>query len=201
MALASTAHAWQWGERYNHAAHAQKLQAKGKSEVACSSCHQLSATNFAPIAPGRNDHHPCIDCHGPAEFSRGPKCLTCHSSVRGFKPGKPWFPPYLQPGEFHVSFPHAKHVGSSDNCGGCHAAQEGRGSAPTAKSHGACGVCHARDVKPDMNNCAACHQPGPATAIAKPAEQPSPYRVTQKFDHASHARLTAARGVKSACTS
>jgi len=209
--FASVAHAsdpstWKWGERFSHVAHAARMAAKGKTESACASCHQLRAPDFTPVAPGKNNHHPCIDCHGPAEFSRGPKCLTCHSSVRGFRPGKPWFPPYLKPGEFHVAFPHAKHVGASgqaaETCGGCHAKQEGRTSAgASGKSHGACAICHAADVKPAMNDCGSCHQPGPAPAASHPSEEPSIYRTTQKFDHAAHAQKIAARGMKSACNS
>jgi hypothetical protein len=195
---------WKWGERFSHAAHAARLAAKGKAESPCASCHQLRGADFAPIPPGKNNHHPCIDCHGPSEFSRGPKCLTCHSSIRGFKPGRPWFPPYVQPGEFHVGFPHAKHVGgagqAAETCGGCHAKQEGRGGAgASGKSHGACGICHASDVKPAMSDCAGCHQPGPAPPAAHPAEEPSIYRTTQKFDHAAHARKVAQRGLKPAC--
>jgi hypothetical protein len=205
LAIAQEGKEWKWGERYSHVGHASKLEAKGKRELACKSCHQLRASDLSPIAPGKNNHKPCTDCHGPTEFARGPKCLTCHSNVRGFKPGKPWFPPYLSPGEFHIAFPHAKHVGqgqAADNCGGCHAKEEGKPtSASGGRSHGACGVCHARDVKPDMNDCAACHQPGLAPQVAHPAEQPSDYRVTAKFDHASHAQKVTARGLKPSCAS
>jgi hypothetical protein len=52
-----------------------------------------------------------------------------------------------------------------------------------------------------MNDCGSCHQPGPAPPSAHPAEQPSIFRVSRKFDHAAHASRVSARGVKPVCNS
>ncbi len=176
---------WGWGQRYSHLDHAAKVQQRGQQAVDCRSCHQLAGGNFAPLAVGRQDHRPCIDCHGGAEFSRGDKCLTCHSSIRTMKPGKPWFPPFRKPGEFHVAFAHAKHVqmtsGGKAECGGCH----GNGG-KAATGHVECARCHATGTLPDMNFCAGCHKPG--AAPAPEVSEASAFRVAN-FSHSRHQQV------------
>jgi hypothetical protein len=208
LSFASLAHAqFKWGERFEHQAHADRMAKKGKGSPSCVACHPLDARDFSPIAPGRLDHKPCIDCHGGAEFMRGNRCLTCHSSVKTFKPGKPWFPPYRKPGEFHTTFAHARHVAmlrgpQADTCGGCHPKEDGRGSGAVKSGHAACASCHAGQAQPDMNQCGACHVPGPpGPAKVSLVQQPSPFRVTEQFYHARHARQAAQKSVRVACTS
>jgi hypothetical protein len=201
---------FRWGERYSHAGHGQAMGKKGQASPECRACHFLDARTFAPIAPGALDHKPCVDCHRGSEFSRGPRCLTCHSSVRAFKPGKPWFPPYRSPGEFHVTFSHPRHVEllaasrAGEQCGGCHLAQDP--AAPSgAKSgfgHGACATCHAGQAAPDMNDCGGCHRAGPPERGPRPiADKPGPYRTTERFDHLRHAADAKKRGQTPVCTS
>jgi hypothetical protein len=207
--FSSLAHAdFKWGERFVHQFHAAQMQAKGQQSPRCNVCHLLDARDFSPIAPGRFNHKPCIDCHSGAAFQRGPRCLTCHSNIKAFKPGRPYFPPYRSPGEFHTTFSHAKHVSmiarspQADTCGGCHAKQEGRAPGKLNKGHSACASCHAGQASPDMNACESCHFSGPAPP--KPptmAAANSPFRVTAHFEHASHASHAAKRGVRAACTS
>jgi c(7)-type cytochrome triheme protein len=187
---------WGWGQRYSHPDHAAKLAARGQQAVDCRSCHQLAPGSFAPLAVGRQDHHPCVDCHIGAEFARGDRCLTCHSSIRTMKPGKPWFPPFRKTDEFHVAFAHAKHVAltaKNGDCGGCHGATGGK----AATGHPACARCHANGTLPDMNFCGGCHKPGaaPSAEAGNDFAAPSAFRVAA-FSHARHQQAS-----KAACTS
>lgn len=188
-----------WGQRFSHPEHTAKLQLRGQPLIECKSCHQLAAGTFQPLAPGHDDHHPCTDCHGGADFSRGPHCLTCHSSVRTMKPGKPWFPPFRTPGEFHVTFGHAKHVSlaGGNDCGGCHTGQLDSARAQHS-SHTSCARCHSTGSLPDMNNCGGCHKPGAAPSQSA-ANEPSAFRVST-FSHATHQSAAAKKSASTACS-
>jgi c(7)-type cytochrome triheme protein len=162
---------WGWGQRYSHQDHAQRVQRKGQSAVDCRSCHQLASGSYQPLAVGREDHKPCVDCHTGADFARGNRCLTCHSSINTMKPGKTR--PFPRPGEFHVMFGHAKHVALTTNrgeCGGCH----GTGG-PAEMGHLACARCHSSGTLPDMNFCGGCHKPGKGEEST--LQEPSAFRV------------------------
>lgn len=210
LATASTARAGElaWGQRYAHAGHADKLAKAGKPAVACSSCHALDK-KLQPLPPGKRNHKPCTDCHVGAGFSRGPRCLTCHSSIQTFRPGRPWFPPWRSPGEFHVAFAHARHVAAlaatPQPCGDCHAKESGRPTPPSG--HAQCGSCHAATAgqsapaKPEMTTCDGCHQPGPPPPPVAATPDAGLYRVTARFSHVEHERKSGARGAAAACVS
>jgi c(7)-type cytochrome triheme protein len=171
--------AWGWGQRYSHPDHAAMVQKRGQGAVDCRTCHQLAAGSFQPLVVGRDDHKPCIDCHGGADFARGPRCLTCHSSISKMKPGRTW--PFSKPGQFHVVFDHPKHVALTTNrgeCGGCHGGAGGKAD----MGHVACARCHSAGTLPDMNFCGGCHKAG--AGEEREAEEASAFRVP--FSHARH---------------
>jgi hypothetical protein len=179
---------WKWGDRYSHAGHADRMRQKGQTSPACKSCHSLDA-RWQTVPPGKDEHKPCIDCHSGVDFSRGTRCLTCHSSIRTMKPGKPWYPPYRSPGDFHIQFSHGKHATMSfaEPCGGCHRPQMSGKSA--LAGHAQCGSCHA-STAPVMNDCDGCHRPGPPPRQTLPTAV-SAFRMVD-FSHLAHEK--AARG-------
>jgi hypothetical protein len=187
---------WGWGQRYSHAAHAQKMAARGQKPPGCMSCHSLDA-QFAPTRPGGNEHRPCVDCHGGAEFTRGPRCLTCHSSIRTMKPGAPWFPPFRVPGDFHVELSHARHVAAAgETCGDCHRPQAGTASAARG-GHAACAACHATRARPEMTSCEGCHKLGARTTVSAAASR----FAVEDFSHLGHQQRVARKHEKASCTS
>jgi hypothetical protein len=190
-----------------HDAAQHHLALTGKHALQCASCH----AGGAHLTPATT----CGDCHERKHGGTRSPCETCHN-VDNWKTlsFKHHYNPELLPGKHRTA-----------TCLGCHPAFRFKGTTTQCESchrqpHedlGSCKLCHTalswktvapgqkvvEKVSPQTGEKVA---PPPQT-IEKPApenptaEQPGMFRVTSRFNHASHAQQVMARGLKFTCGS
>ena len=147
--------------------------------LSCDACHlaiQRASTRSCVPAPTRMRRATAATrTRRPSTRSRASVCQVCHVSVDPLHKGSSPLQPYPQArntAQLVASFNHKQHLSDAvatpstpkPDCANCHQVKSKEDAYASIPRHDSCTSCHVGSAKPDMSECAGCHQsdgPGP----------------------------------------
>lgn len=195
--------------RFDHAAHAAAVSAKGITQPKCGeACHEVNAAG-AFRKTGKREHARCFEgCHGfkhkytldkgELTTSVGRTCFSCHGSKLKYRPSSLGKVNSRLETTYVAVFSHKKHTQTTatsgrqcEQCHGSFGARDPKTKGALSGGHKVCSACHERGAEPLMHSCDGCHfdkasDRGKAPVVK--ARGANKYATTGAFSHDRHAR-------------